>query len=1594
MREPGPAHRIMGLGDDGANDPTGSLLQTIRQLISQDIQAHALPGTISSRVKGFLLSSPGLRENTRNLLQGRPVELPGDPARGDPLTTGLDRVILAALPREGPHGFLEHGLDPPAVSVSLVVELPAGSVLFVAMTRPFLERTMAGPVWLNILAQVAIREFMIRVEGLSPLEARIEESLYNSFHTTGSVVSDLIRDSLLCCADRGEFERLEEIAGSLEALTAQLREIPADRLGPGGLARAQELARGVSQEAGCLARLSRIEDYASGKPLMIRPADIIAEKVRTELSIAEMPCLYLPPYLAGSLGERVAGITHQGSPPQVRVIRDVIAYKSPPMTGEGTPLADSVRHWVELYLEFCERNIEGLELLQSGIMGLADIHEARSIIDAMIEIHGKLAAGAGRSYHELLEATIEGSAGSETLGLALNRLINTIHQDVLKNVFGVFKGWKNVIGEVNTISSKAVCVTIDAQGGMEFYPANKVNIIDYSGDFRSPRAVPARTIMESYLSTNVHLRDNCYIDCISHTNKAWFFVDLGLHGANIFVDLDPNKPMITASYAEGNVEDGNMARMRVLMETMIELGFQVSKTEITLAARLDEKTSGTLDAGELIDKAVWTIQAFASVADFDQEIEDGRITERSLAFHRQRLAASGTGFPLYIVTRGAMELKKLSETLARINAAAIPLLNSELSRLGLEPIPEGDASSKAVEMAFNRPIARGIAAGEFLSLAGDPLFRNPGYERPDPLVYLAGLLPEACLTETAAIVNTLDKVVGSVSLKTSGQDALTRSCIHLSGESLSLYALRDHDSYKPIRAFAVDGPSLSKVHESDNIIRDPASLKSLLEKHGYHLETIEKRLQWSSPMGMPIRGITAGAITSCPGIATGFLRKNRPESMPDDFRSSIFSDTLLTPEEVGRLQEAAGYITTRDSTLSHAQLTARTFGKPGVILQAAQWCGDGHGARLVLSFGNQQSRAVQEGTVVTVDGFRGRVVLPGASPSPEEDFSEVIRETFSLLVSIEAADHPEEMLAQLRALIARAGNIDVLAFIIQELFISRTLKDSAHKLAILKCIGEAGRAAFITPMKDHMRDIILESRRRQRSDIELARRRITKAADPDEAFFVSTRLHTRLRRAVEMENMVCPRVGLTVLDYSHDLEEIRALLAMKRTEFTAQALRKIEPFVADPASLGDPEVEMVLRTIEGASLPLAGSTGTDGPLFGHLLRLEPLVKDRLKRFAESKDSRVVDLGTAGRITAGFVGNKAASLGELERGLPGLAIPPGFILTTLGIQELVLENRQLAEEVNAVLHAHAFDHASCFREILPLVSAFTFPPKTEQKITTLYHGLERAMSGQDKTAEIERLLALCGIDGKLPAGDRDTGGLLGDLTIGEAILRLGIPEPLLSPLRSRYESEGGGFVVVRSSSIHEDTRTDMMAGRFMSYPYVRGKEFLLTSALKCLAYSWVETGGITESQPVLIHLQVESDVAMVVNSINLSEHRWDEVIVNAAWGAGSGLVSSQVESDLYVLDAASFTVKHTIQNTKKTRTVFDREAGHGTTTAMIADRSEQRRKTLNEEDAARVARLARRIHDFYGYPVDIEAVMRQGVIHVVQVRPLAFPLSPD
>ncbi|MCD6352855.1 MAG: hypothetical protein J7M06_01420, partial [Proteobacteria bacterium] len=1283
----------------------------------------------------------------------------------------------------------------------------------------------------------------------------------------------------------------------------------------------------------------------------------------------------------------------EDSESKVKVIRNIIAYK-PSTAPEGNKaLLDKIRKWVDLFLDFSDKNIESLTLLKTGIMEAEDIAAVASIVKTMIDLHQKICENDQNSYLQLLEEIVISDHDNISLSYRLNRLINQIHQDVLKNVFGVFTGWKKFVGEINTVSNKAVGITADDEGNIEHFPANKVNIIDYSNDFERGNAVVARSIVEAYLSTNIHLRDNCYLDCISHTNKAWFFADLGLHGANIFVDLDPTQRLITVSYAEGDVEDGNMVRLRFLIAALEKLGFAVERTEIAFKATLDKQNVGLLSADELVNRAIWTIQVFASVADFDLEIEDGGISERGLRYHKERLSSSGTGFPLYKISKGARELKKMSRSLDELNRdIIISILNPELLRVELKPIPDTELGGKAIAAYFNRPVNKGITTGKFITHKSNPLALNPQYSEPDPILCLEQFTDKEYLEGISTIVNILDKSVGSKYAGTHDDKRVTVSLADILGGKIAFYSLRDKDTNKAINAFAVGGECLRKVSLNDNVIRDPEQVRSLLIENGYNLEPSDQNAEWPVPRASNARGITVPAIMSCPGIATGFLRKNRPGDVPTNFNSAIFSDNILTPSEVGRLREAFGFITINDSTLSHAQLTARTFGKPGVIIQDATWTLNDTYFTLNLPL-DEQNLVIKEGQIVTVDAMRGMVNIVGASFTPSEDCRDLIQNIFTLLVQINKGANLRESFSKLEDVIVTTEDVEILKFIIQELFITNTVSQNTYKLEILTLILDNCREILQSQLVEYLKEVVIDYHRREQYDIEMAKQKLVITEYVNEALHVMNRIYNQLQMPKEMEYLLCQRAGLCALDYSSDMEEIQGLYNKKVNEFKMNAINEINRIENKGDDLSSRDLGKAIRIIEGISL----LPSYDTVIEKELKKIENKVGEKAKafkiRFKDSEHKFIVELKDTGSVISPYVGNKAAFLGELMETSLERNVLPGFILTSIGVRKIIEENRDKIEQINEICKSSTSDKALSIKKVLDIASGLAYPDDIKGKIIKEYHALERSVTTEEKVQEFHRLAGMVNLDRKKL--DAATSALRGSkdfytVPLGKSIPLMGLDVRDEELILDMYRKQGGVFVVVRSSSILEDTHEEMMAGRFKSYPYIRGAQLLLEHILRCLAYYWVEIKEVNDEQPVFIHQQMEADVSMVINSINMVEEKWDEVIINSARGAGAGLVSAMVDSDLYFVDANHFSVKRVINSIKKTKCIFDEKIGYGVKNVSIDDKDEQVTPSLSEEEASGIAKLARDIHKYFHYPVDIEAVKNNNKVYVVQVRPIVLP----
>jgi len=570
---------------------------------------------------------------------------------------------------------------------------------------------------------------------------------------------------------------------------------------------------------------------------------------------------------------------------------------------------------------------------------------------------------------------------------------------------------------------------------------------------------------------------------------------------------------------------------------------------------------------------------------------------------------------------------------------------------------------------------------------------------------------------------------------------------------------------------------------------------------------------------------------------------------------------------------------------------------------------------------------------------------------------------------------------------------EILKFIIQELFVTKTISRNSHKLEILTLILNNCRETLQLEVMEYMKEIITDYQRRQQYDINLAKQKLITTEYVNEALHVMNVVYNQLQMPKEMEDMLCKRVGLCAFDCSSDIEEIEALYKRKVTDLKINVLNEIMSFGNDLDDLEPNQLGKAARIIEKISLLPTYNIEPEEKI----REIESRVKQRAEilraRFRDSANKFIVPLKETNSVVSQYVGNKAAFLGELMETSLEKNILPGFILTTIGVRKIIEENREKIEQIDGICRSPDIDRATSIKEASDLAAGLVYPDVIKERIVKEYHALEKSVQTEEKVREFHRLTDMINLDrkklGTATTALRESKDLY-TISLGRSIPLMGLDVRDEKRLIDNYRKQGGVFVVVRSSSILEDTHEEMMAGRFKSYPYIRGEELLLGHILRCLAYYWVEIKKVNDEQPVFIHQQMGADVSMVINSINMVEEKWDEIIINSARGAGAGLVSAMVDSDLYFVDANHFSVKRVINSTKTTKCVFDDKHGYGVKNVPIEDKDEQENPSLSEEEASEVAKLARDIHKYFHYPVDIEAVKNDNKIYVVQARPIVLP----
>jgi prodigiosin/undecylprodigiosin synthetase len=261
---------------------------------------------------------------------------------------------------------------------------------------------------------------------------------------------------------------------------------------------------------------------------------------------------------------------------------------------------------------------------------------------------------------------------------------------------------------------------------------------------------------------------------------------------------------------------------------------------------------------------------------------------------------------------------------------------------------------------------------------------------------------------------------------------------------------------------------------------------------------------------------------------------------------------------------------------------------------------------------------------------------------------------------------------------------------------------------------------------------------------------------------------------------------------------------------------------------------------------------------------------------------------------------------------------------------------------------------------------------------------------------EAFLAQTGMDGWI----REQGRLdaKARLAVRERIEASPIPGALAQAVAGAYAALGGGRVAVRSSGIEEDGASSSFAGQYDTFLHVEGEEAVIDAVKRCWGSLWAgrseayqarrDDAGAGGSAPrgiaVLIQEMVDADAAGVLFTADPLDGDPARIVIESCWGLGEGVVSGQVVTDTFVVDAARLEV---VDGATRHKPVMSARAGTGGVQLEEVPDAKAAAPSLTHAQAVELARCAGAIKAAYGRELDIEWAVAGGGIHILQARPI-------
>jgi len=314
----------------------------------------------------------------------------------------------------------------------------------------------------------------------------------------------------------------------------------------------------------------------------------------------------------------------------------------------------------------------------------------------------------------------------------------------------------------------------------------------------------------------------------------------------------------------------------------------------------------------------------------------------------------------------------------------------------------------------------------------------------------------------------------------------------------------------------------------------------------------------------------------------------------------------------------------------------------------------------------------------------------------------------------------------------------------------------------------------------------------------------------------------------------------------------------------------------------------------------------------------------------------------------YAGGKGANLAEIYN--LKIPVPPGYVVTAQAYDYLI-EKAGLKDKISEILSKINYEDTKQLKEstkqIRELIENAEFPKELQEEILESYDHLDIKEDDFKQSETVVDILKTS-------------------------------REPL--------------FVAVRSSATAEDLADASFAGQQDSFVNVKGNDNLIEHIKKCFASLYTARATYYRqkkkfkheevSLAVIVQKMVDSDKSGVVFSKDPA-HKNDNIIIEAVWGLGEGIVSGRITPDKYVLSPELEILDTKIADKK---IAITRDAG-GKKTIVKLREEKSKHQVLKEYEIKKLAEIGLKLEKHYQKPQDIEFAIEGEKIMIVQTRPV-------